>query len=65
MNPTDESMKTLAPLLSAITKPDPRDPDHSRTGIFVYHNCSKCRNGERPCVNGSPSRCDHPRARND
>ena len=46
-------------------KPDPRDPDHTRSGIFVYHNCSKCGNGEKPCVNGSPGRCDYPQARND
>src|SRR6185312_547124 len=24
---------------------DSRDPDHSRSGIFVYHNCSRCKNG--------------------
>lgn len=65
MNPTDESMKTLAPVLDAITKPDPRDPDHSRPGIFAYHNCSKCKSGEKPCVNGNPSQCSWPIARNE
>ncbi len=40
-------------------------PDHSRTGIFVYHNCAYCRDGELPCKQGAPNRCDNPRARND
>lgn len=44
---------------------DPRDPDHSRHGIFVHHNCWKCREGERPCAEGNPSRCSFPIARND
>lgn len=47
------------------TKPDPRDPDHSRLGIFVHHNCWKCGSGEKPCVEGNPSRCSFPVARND
>ena len=45
--------------------PDPRDPDYTREGIFIYHNCYRCSSGARPCVNGHPSRCDIPRARND
>lgn len=40
-------------------------PDYSREGIFVYHNCYKCRDGKKPCVNGAPNRCDYPHARND
>ena len=44
---------------------DPRDPDHSREGIFVLHNCSRCSDGRRPCVVGNPSRCEYPHARND
>jgi hypothetical protein len=47
------------------TKPDPRDPDPSREGIFRNHNCWKCQSGKKPCINGSPSRCDYPQARND
>lgn len=46
-------------------RPDPREPDHSRQGIFVYHNCWKCRDGAAPCTNGNPNLCDYPRARND
>lgn len=50
------------------TKPteplDPRDPDYSREGIFVHHNCSRCQHGAKPCVQGNPSRCDNPHARN-
>ena len=49
----------------ADTKPDPRDPDYSRSGIFVNHNCSRCRNGELPCKRGAPNRSDYPHARND
>ena len=45
--------------------PDPRDPDHSRSGIFVYHNCWKCRSGEKACVRGNPNLCEYPVARND
>jgi hypothetical protein len=40
-------------------------PDHSRTGIFVNHNCAGCRDGALPCKQGSPNLCDNPRARND
>lgn len=46
-------------------KLDPRDPDHSREGIFVYHDCSRCLDGKRPCVKGNPRQCEYPRARND
>lgn len=59
---------TFAPLLDALSSQpalDPRDPDHSRTGIFVYHNCSYCRSGELPCKQGHPNRCEYPHARND
>lgn len=44
---------------------DPRDPDHTRKGIFVYHNCYRCKHGLNPCVQGNPSKCDNPHARND
>lgn len=44
---------------------DPRDPDHSRTGIFVNHNCFRCRDGALPCKTGNPNRCEFPHARND
>lgn len=48
------------------TRPlDPRAPDHNRDGIFVYHNCWKCQNGKKPCVNGAVNRCDYLQARND
>lgn len=40
-------------------------PDHSREGIFVYHNCAYCSDGKKPCVQGGAHRCDNPRARND
>ena len=40
-------------------------PDYSRDGIFVYHNCWKCKSGEKPCVVGNPRQCEHPHARND
>lgn len=46
-------------------KPDPRDPDYSREGIFVLHNCFRCDSGRLSCVQGNPSRCEYPRARND
>lgn len=35
------------------------------TDIFAYHRCWKCDDGARPCVNGSPNRCDFPRARDE
>ena len=52
-------------LLHSGTKPDSRDPDYSRTGIFVHHNCWRCKDGAQPCVQGSPNRCEYPHARND
>lgn len=36
-----------------------------KQGIFRDHSCWKCQDGKKPCVNGSPNRCDYPRARND
>lgn len=63
---TAASLSTMHPLFQAILEsPDPRDPDHSRSGIFVYHNCWKCQDGKKPCANGNPSRCEYPHARND
>ncbi len=44
---------------------DSREPDHTRTGIFVYHNCWKCKNGKMPCVARIPGNCGYPVARND
>ena len=44
---------------------DPRDPDHSREGMFVNHNCYRCRHGAMPCVNGHMWDCEYPHARND
>jgi hypothetical protein len=48
-----------------IARSDPRDPGQTKTGIFRDHRCWKCNDGAKPCANGSPSRCDYPRARND
>lgn len=31
-----------------ITSPDPRDPDYTRVGMFVLHNCSRCKDGREP-----------------
>ena len=44
---------------------DPRDPDYSRPGVFATHNCYRCRDGEKPCVQGGPHRCEFPHARDD
>ena len=44
---------------------DPRDPDNSRSGVFVYHNCWKCQDGAKPCVVGNPRNCENLHARND
>lgn len=47
---------------------DPRDPrpDPVTHPIFRNHNCWKCREGERPCVNPrGPGQCEFPHARND
>src|ERR1700689_3122659 len=56
--------------MSETQKPDPMDEylrksAEGKTGIFRDHSCWKCRDGARPCVNGSPSRCNFPHARND
>jgi hypothetical protein len=39
-------------------------PDYSRTGIFVLHNCSRCKDGTKPCVQGNARQCAYPIARN-
>jgi hypothetical protein len=40
-------------------------PDHSREGVFVYHNCSHCDDGKKPCPKGNPRNCENLHARND
>jgi hypothetical protein len=46
---------------------DGRDPDPTKSGIFVYHHCWKCNDGDRPCVrkDGKSYLCEYPHARND
>lgn len=39
--------------------------DPSKDGLFRYHRCWKCNDGAQPCVQGQPSRCEYPKARND
>lgn len=51
-----------------IVQVDSRDPDYSRSGIFIDHNCSRCSDGAKACPDGQtgPSRnCEYPHARND
>jgi len=52
-----------AGLMVPAVFPDPQPPYMG--GIFRDHRCWKCNDGERPCVNGHPNRCEYPRARND
>jgi hypothetical protein len=59
-------MSNVHPLFEQILKPvDPRDPDPSRSGVFVDHNCYRCKDGTLPCVKGNPRDCDTLHARND
>lgn len=51
--------------MSDPTKPDPRDPDPTREGLFRDHNCWRCKHGAEPCKMGHPRRCEYLRARND
>lgn len=51
--------------VSNSVTPDPRDPDPTKEGIFRDHNCWRCNDGEKPCVNGHPHQCEYPHARND
>lgn len=53
-----------ADIVANWDKPDSRDPDHSRSGMFVHHNCWACLSGKRPCVNDNPRSCEYPQARN-
>jgi len=46
-------------------QPDPRDPRPGVEGFWAYHNCSRCRDGEKPCVKGGHHQCDWPHARDD
>lgn len=34
-------------------------------GMFRDHNCWKCNNGAKPCVQGHPRQCEYPHAKND
>ena len=44
---------------------DGREPDYTREGIFVYHDCWKCQHGAKPCPHAGAHRCEYPHARND
>lgn len=48
-----------------IISPDPRDPDYTRSGMFILHNCFRCKDGREACVVGNPRQCEYPHARND
>lgn len=41
------------------------DGHHVRYGVFVLHNCYRCRHGAKACVHGDPRRCENLHARND
>lgn len=61
-----EPFRSLLNAHADLTKKvDPRDPDYSRKGIFVYHNCYRCKDGALPCVQGGPHKCEYPHARDD
>lgn len=64
MNDLTETLVDIA-RAGMAQRPDPRDPDPSRSGVFRDHNCWKCNSGGKACVAGSPSRCEYPHARND
>lgn len=36
-----------------------------KTGMFILHNCWRCKDGEKPCIIGNPRQCEYPHARND
>jgi hypothetical protein len=59
LNPAEQALWNVTPRL------DPRDPDYSRSGVFVDHNCYVCDSGKKPCVKSNPRDCDTLRARND
>jgi len=42
-----------------------RASEPAKTGMFILHNCWKCKDGELPCAQGSPRQCEFPHARND
>ncbi len=44
---------------------DPREPDYSRSGVFIDHNCWRCDSGKKPCIKSNPRDCDTLHARND
>lgn len=48
-----------------MNKPDPRDDDYTRKGVFASHNCSYCQDGKLPCRQGNPRQCEYLHARND
>jgi hypothetical protein len=57
--------QALADIREGFGKVDPRDPDYSKQGIFVDHNCWKCQDGKLPCPQGRSLNCEYPHARND
>ena len=59
---TRPGQETICRCRSCRDRADPREPDYSRSGIFITHNCSRCRDGTLPC---SAWPCEFPHARND
>jgi hypothetical protein len=57
-------MKTLFERMSEAQRDDPF-VNETKEGIFRNHSCSKCDDGEKPCAQGNPNRCEYPHARND
>ena len=55
----------MSPAPRGESKPDPRDPDYSREGVFVTHYCWRCESGKKACAKASPRNCDTLHARND
>lgn len=53
-------------VLEDVLKPRrPRAPGHPRSGMFAYHNCTRCDHGRLPCRQGQHNTCSNPIARND
>lgn len=43
----------------------PRPDAECKAAIFRHHNCWRCDNGAKPCVEHDYNRCSYPQARND
>ena len=59
------AVRAATTAISLARQHNAMEPDMTRSGIFQNHNCNRCSDGAKPCVQGGAHKCDNPHARDD